>query len=74
MSFVYMRIKNHLIPVQCFETDAWENSDMWLAGIFIEFWIDSRLFWWALLIIRLLTDDSLTWRGENVRNYKKLPT
>ena len=50
-----------LISVQCFETQAWHNSDMWLAGIFVKYWIDSRLFWWVLLINRrLLTDDSLT--------------
>ena len=50
-----------LISVQCFETQAWPNSDMWLAGIFVKYWIDSRLFWWVLLINRrLLTDDSLT--------------
>ena len=47
----------------CFETAAWDiDSNIWLAGIFIKYWIDSRLIddLHTRLINRLLTDDSLT--------------
>ena len=47
MSFFAWEWKIILIPVPCFETAAWDiNSNIWLAGIFIKYWIDSRLFWW----------------------------
>ena len=62
MSFFAWEWKIILIPVPCFETAAWDiDSNIWLAGIFIKYWIDSRLIddLHTRLINRLLTDDSL---------------